>query len=65
MNLNLLKFYMNENQDTIEALSKVLDIHYNTMSLKLNGKREFTQAEIKVIAERYQLTADQVVKVFF
>lgn len=65
MNCNLLKFYMAENNDTMEALSKVLDIHYNTLSLKLSGKREFTQQEIKIISERYNLTAEEVVKVFF
>lgn len=65
MNCNLLKFYMRENKDTMEALAEVLGIHYNTLSLKLNGKREFTQAEIKIISVRYLLTAEEVVKVFF
>lgn len=64
MNLNLLKYYINEHQDSVEALSIALDIHYNTLSLKLNGKSEFTQKEIKIIADRYKLSADQVVKVF-
>lgn len=64
MNLNLLKYYINEHQDSVEALSLALNIHYNTLSLKLNGKREFTQNEIKIIADRYSLTAEQIVKVF-
>ena len=65
MNCNLLKYYLRENKDTMEALAEDLRIHYNTLSLKLNGKREFTQAEIKAIGERYHLTADQMVEVFF
>ena len=65
MDLNLLKYYINEHQDTMLELSNVLGIHYNTLSLKLNGKREFTQSEIKAISERYQLTAVEIVKVFF
>lgn len=65
MNCNLLKYYMRENNDTMEALAEALGIHYNTLSLKLNGKREFTQAEIKIISVRYTLTPVEVVKVFF
>lgn len=64
MNLNLLKYYINERKDSVEALSVALNIHYNTLSLKLNGKREFTQSEIKVIAERYKLSSDEIVRVF-
>lgn len=65
MNLNLLKYHMLENNDTIESLAEDLKLHYNTVSLKLNGKREFTQQEIALISKRYNLTADEVVKIFF
>ena len=65
MNLNLLKYHMLENNDTIESLAEDMKLHYNTVSLKLNGKREFTQQEIALISKRYSLTADEVVKIFF
>ena len=65
MNLNLLKYHMLENNDTIESLAEDMKLHYNTVSLKLNGKREFTQQEIALISKRYNLTADEVVKIFF
>ena len=65
MNCNLLKYYMRENNDTIESLAEDLKLHYNTVSLKLNGKREFTQQEIALISNRYNLNAEEVVKIFF
>lgn len=65
MNLNLLKYHMLENNDTIESLAEDMKLHYNTVSLKLKGKREFTQQEIALISKRYSLTADEVIKIFF
>ena len=65
MNCNLLKYYMRENNDTIESLAEDLKLHYNTVSLKLNAKREFTQQEIALISKRYSLNAEEVVKIFF
>lgn len=65
MDLNLLKYYMRENNDNIESLAENLKLHYNTVCLKLIGKREFTQREIALIAKRYNLTADVLVKIFF
>lgn len=65
MDLKLLRYVIDKNNDTMEKLSEVLNIHYNTLSLKLNGKRVFTQTEIKLIKERYNLTNDEVVAIFF
>lgn len=65
MNCNLLKYYVRENHDTMEELAEAMKLHYNTVSLKLNGKREFTQQEISFISKRYNLTAEEVVKIFF
>lgn len=56
---------MAENGDTMEKLAEALSIHYNTLSIKLSGKREFTQSEIKVITNRYCLCPDEVIKIFF
>ena len=65
MNCNLLKFYMRENNDTVSLLALALGIHYVTLTLKLNGKREFNKHEIEVISKRYNFNAEQTMNVFF
>lgn len=65
MNNNLLRYYIREHNDSLESLSNYLQIHYNTLSLKLCCKREFTQKEISLIYKRYNLTPDELVKIFF
>ena len=65
MNCNLLKYYMRENNDTIESLAEDLKLHYNTVSLKLNGKREFNKHEIEIISKRYNFDAELTMKIFF
>ena len=65
MNLNLLKYYIKENHDTISTLALALGIHYITLSLKLNGKREFNKHEIEVISKRYNFDAALTMNIFF
>ena len=65
MNCNLLKYYMHENHDTVSTLALALGIHYVTLTLKLNGKREFNKHEIEVISKRYNFDAEQTMNVFF
>lgn len=65
MNCNLLKFYMRENHDTVSTLALALGIHYVTLTLKLNGKREFNKHEIEIISKRYNFNAKQTMNVFF
>ena len=65
MNLNLLKYYIKENHDTISTLALTLGIHYITLTLKLNGKREFNKREIEIISKRYNFDAELTMKVFF
>lgn len=65
MNLNLLRYYMKENHDTVSTLALSLGIHYITLTLKLNGKREFSKREIEVISKRYNFDAELTMKVFF
>ena len=65
MNCNLLKFYMRENHDTVSLLALALDVHYVTLTLKLNGKREFNKHEIEIISKRYNFDAEQTMNVFF
>lgn len=65
MNCNLLKYYIKENHDTVSLLALALNIHYVTLTLKLNGKREFNKREIEIITKRYNFDAEQTMNVFF
>ena len=65
MNLNLLKYYMKENHDTVSTLALALGIHYVTLTLKLNGKRDFSKHEIEFISKRYNFDAELTMKIFF
>ena len=56
---------MHENHDTISTLALALDIHYVTLTLKLNGKREFNKREIEFISKRYNFDAELTMKIFF
>jgi hypothetical protein len=49
------------------ALAKALGITPTTLSAKINETNgaEFTQGEILFIKERYNLTANEVVEIFF
>lgn len=65
MNTQLLKSRMVLVKDTLADLSEILGITPGTLSNKINGKSEFTQAEIGKIAEHYQLTGDEIKEMFF
>lgn len=65
MDRNLLKYYVYNRGDTMNQLADYLGIHYNSLNLKLLGKRDFTQGEIQKIATRYNLTSEEVMKIFF
>ena len=56
---------MRENHDTISTLALALGIHYITLTLKLNGKREFNKHEIEIISKRYNFDAELTMKIFF
>ena len=67
MNKNKLESVMKLNGDTGKTLSMYLGIARSTFSAKLNETNgaEFTQGEISAIREKYNLTADEVVGIFF
>ena len=62
-----LEAVMKRHGDTGGDLAHYLGITRQTFSAKLNEKRgsEFTQGEISKIKERYNLSADSVVAIFF
>lgn len=70
MNDLLLKVHMKGYGDTTETLAKALNIHPHTLYMKMREdgakrKQQFTQAEIRLITERYNLSPEDVVKIFF
>ena len=66
VNLNLLNSKMALYGDTNETLSKALDLSQQRLSAKRNSTygAEFTQSEIQIIKERYNLTDQEVVEIF-
>ena len=71
MNAHFLKGYMSQKGDDMESLARALNINVSTLYMKMAGKKEgqrsqqFTQDEIKFITDRYSLTPDDVMKIFF
>lgn len=53
--------------DTNITLAEYLGISDSTLSLKMNETNgaEFTQGEIKKIIQRYNLTSEQTLQIFF
>lgn len=66
LNVKLLKSKMvlYGDEDFVMAISKLLEIARQTASAKLHGKSDFTQTEIAIIARRYDLSADDIQKIF-
>ena len=50
---------------TQNDLAELLGITYQSVSIKINGKKDFTQSEMREIADMYKLTAEQVYSIFF
>lgn len=65
MDKNLLIYYMNRAEDRTDDLAAALGIHPLTLRDKINCRTEFKQSEIEAIIRRYNLTPDEVFKVFF
>lgn len=66
MDVLKLKWHMNEHGDKVPDLAEFLGLHRVTLYAKINGtKQEFTQSEIKRIAERYSLTEKDIIEIFF
>ena len=65
MNKNELKAEMIRHGDTSQTLAAALGRTSRAFSMKINGKRSFTQAEIQVIVDRYQLDAEEIQRIFF
>ena len=65
MDFDYLTYKIRRAGEKVDDLAKALGIHPQTLRAKMRGYRsQFTQNEIKAIAERYSLTADEVNKIF-
>lgn len=49
---------------TQNDLAELLGITYQSVSIKINGKKDFNQSEIRKIAKMYKLTPEQVYDIF-
>lgn len=60
-----LKAVLERYGQTQNDLAELLNITYQSVSIKLNGKSDFTQSEIFKIIHHYNLTPDEVMDIFF
>lgn len=60
-----LKSYMVLFDDTIRSLAEYLGISRQTLSARMNGHSSFKADEILLIADRYHLSSDEIVEIFF
>lgn len=65
MNKKLLRAKMMEKGDTQKMLAEALGIDASTLNAKINGKGSFRQNEIAAIRKRYNLSAQEVDRIFF
>ena len=64
MKKNLLFSKMALFGDSIETLAEYLGITRQTLTQKIEGKSQFKQKEITMIAVRYKLTPEEVYEIF-
>ena len=65
MNKNELKAEMLRHGDTNETLAEALGISKVSISKKLNARKDFKQTEIRLMKERYNLTGEDLIRIFF
>ena len=65
MNKKQLKAAMILKGDKQTDLARALGISYQTLSEKMNGKSDFLAKEIQAIRDRYDLSAEALVSIFF
>ena len=65
MNKPLMKSILARNNDTQNSLAELLGLPQSAVSNRINGKVDFKLSEITRIRDRYKLTAEETVDVFF
>lgn len=62
---NLLKYFLAREEMSIKDLAEKLNLNVSTLSLKLNGHRDFTISEVREIAKILSLSKQNVWDIFF
>lgn len=65
MNSLEMKVAMKRNNDTLEKLAEALGLQVSGVCARVNGHIEFRANEVRTIRHRYNLSAEDVVKIFF
>lgn len=65
MNSNEMKAAMKRNNDTQQQLAEALGLHLSGVNSRINGHTDFRASEISKIVRRYNLTVDDVSRIFF
>ena len=65
MKKNELRSTMAKYGDNNQTLAQALGITPAAFSVKINGKRAFSVKDISVMIDRYDLTGDDVTRIFF
>ena len=52
-------------EDTMQTLAEYLGISRQTLSGRMNGHSSFKTDEIVMIADRYSLSSEDIVEIFF
>ena len=66
INVPLLKDIIKKHDETQSALASAMGLSPSRLSAKINEQNaEFTLGEIQVIRDRYHLTNQQLVEIFF
>lgn len=65
MNKVMLRSKMVLNGDTYKSLADGMKINTATFSNKINNKANFSKLEMQYIKEKYNLTAEDFVEMFF
>lgn len=65
MQKNELRSFMAKYGDNNQTLAEALGITSPALSVKLNGKSAFSTKHIKIIIDRYDLSGEDVTRIFF
>ena len=65
MKNNELRAEMARHGDNNLSLAKALGITEVSVSRKINNRSIFTQTEIQILADRYNLSAEDIGRIFF
>lgn len=65
MNPRELKATMKRFDDTQEKLAEALCLHISGVNDRINGRVEFRRSEINIIRQRYNLSAEDTMRIFF